>query len=1199
MENYLKFFRGFMRKKVKVLRIMKLTLMLLILGVLQVSANVYSQNAKINVQVSEMDLSEFLWELQQNSEVVFVYRTSDLEGYEKISLEREDASITEILDEVLSNTDLEYRFDKDVIVITKKENHDDTPETTIEQQEKKIIKGKVTDKDGTPLPGVSVVIKGTSVGVATDIDGNYALEMEQDKAVLIYSFVGMLSQEVVYIGQADQNIILLADTEQMDEVVVTGYQTISRERASGSFQNVKVDKLMQEKSYSNVVQLLEGEVAGLYIAENAEGKTVMTLRGESNFDGADVNRVAPLVILDGFEISGVATGNNNSASINVTDLLKNINPNDIENITVLKDASAASIWGARAGNGVIVITTKRGKHAQKANINFSSSLRFQQKPNYHDAYAAGINTVLEFDKWAVENGMAFPSENYYLPEAQQAYADYDSGNISEAELDATINRLKQNDLIHEYSDLFLRNSIEQQYSLSINQAVGKSSYYASFNYVDEDSNMKGVGNNRYSTYLNVNSELMEGIRFSSKISYAQDKIKNNGAESMEFMKAYERILDDNGNYIPQFEQMTPKYEAELDAKVGGYPYDFERNAKREFDNADNETVARNIGVQAQLDFDIYKGLTGMLSFNYQYGRSKTQSYFNEETNNVRNAVNGSDIFDYFDHDNDPLTPDELQFVKFGIPTGGMLDRNEFSNRRTTYRSALNYSGFIDKEQKQHVTALAGADYSEDYQESHRFSTLYGYNSRTLTHKSVDFANTYYNNNGFFKRALAYDKAGIGKNKNRYLSYYANLGYTYNGKYTFNASWRLDDSNLFGSSSKYRNVPLWSVGGKWVISEEKFIDVSFLNKLVLRATYGIGGNIDRTTSPYLMVRYGSATFPRYDYSTIYSFANQELRWEKTSTLNAGFDFALFNNRLFGTFDYYNRYSEDVMSRGNLDPTDGIKQQKRNFAEISNKGFELTLNYAVFQNKNWGWDANFVMSYNKSKIEKYDAFSDAISWYTGGGNIEGDPLSGFYAYRWAGLSDTGAPQVYDENNNVVDHNSVITSVDAIEYAGQRNPKYFGSVTNRLRYKGFTLGVQLTYKLGHKFRLAPMQRYYIPTTGRYMHEDMESRWQKPGDESITNVPALAKNVGHNYGTYFDESNIRVKDASHIRIQSLNLNYTLKPELAKKIYMQGVTVGITGQNLGLLWTANSENIDPDRGNRLFTYKTRPTYTFNLYLNF
>ncbi len=1185
------------RKWRKMLMIMKLVVFLIIGFSFSLSASVNSQKQMVSMSLKDASVLDVLIEIKTQTGLRFIYNEDKITDLEEITIEAENITVQELLEDVFKDSNLECKFEENVIMVVDKE---EVPVSLPQQPQMITISGKVTDEYGDPLPFVNIYIKGeTTKGVVTDQDGNYSLTVEEkEDMVLIASFIGFLTKEFAVNGRTVINLMLTAEIADLSEVVVTGYQTISSERASGSFKTLKVENLTENKTSDNVLGLLQGEVPGLLIQDDPiTGSSQITLRGVNTFrSNSDPNAQAPLIVLDGFPLNGESAsefiGENS-----VMDVIEKINPNDIESLTVLKDAAAASIWGARAANGVIVITTKKGKVSDKPMISFRSSLSLKRKPDYTDANLASAATSLEVDEWAINDGIVWGYETEPLSLGKQIYYDYVNGDIDETERDRRANELLQNDYINEYSDLFLRNYSQQQYSLSINQGSDKYTYYASFNYVDEKNSLKGNGNQQYSTNLNFNAELLKGVRFSSQLMYSFQEVDDNGAGSLRDNPIYTRILDENGDYV---DKPTRYNQARKDAILNGgdFPYDWEYNTKREYDNKDNSRKVRNTTFNAGLDIDLYKGLKAKLSYNYQYGRRDHESYYNEETWETRNRVNDSGIYELLGYDENWNAI--VNFIEVGLPEGGILDRSYSLDYSHSYRGMLSYDGYLDSNAKHYITAIAGMDYRDVKTESSTLRRQYGYDPQIPSYVDVDFVNRDYISFDGRGRQLGrpMDVGSIGKDWNRYLSTYTNIGYTYDGKYTLTGSWRLDDSNLFGSSPKYRNIPLWSVGAKWKMAEESFIDMDFLNQLDFRVTYGTGGNIRKGVSPFLTINRNRNWRTNDPKASIRDFENQELRWEKTTTLNVGADFALFNSRLSGSVEYYSKYSEDVLGSTSVNSTWGLRAQSRNYAEISNKGFDASLNYNVIRQAGLNWNMSFFVNYNENTIEKLD-FDTTVPYMVSGGKMEGNNISSFYTYNWAGLSDTGASQVYNELGEVVDYNTEITNEDALLYGGQLTPKYFGSYRNTVSYKGFTLDVLLSYKLGHKFRKAMFNSDDIEEfASPYLHKDYENRWQEEGDELTTDVPALYLGTSRYY-SYYNYSNIMVEDASHIRVQNIGLSYSLNPKLLNIDVINNITFGVNASNLGVLWKATDLDVDPDQGNYAGHAKNTPIYSFNLDINF
>jgi TonB-linked SusC/RagA family outer membrane protein len=1145
---------------------MKLSLVLMIIGMLQVSASVYSQNGRISVDVSEMELSELIWELQETSGVVFIYKSSDLQGYDKVSISKNDASIEEILNEALEGKPLGYTIDDDVVIIQRK--IEEKPVPAEEAQEKKSIKGVVTDDQGIPLPGVSVVIKGSNVGVATNIDGEYSLEFDQENVVLIFSFVGMMPQEIAYSGQVVQNVTLTADTEQMAEVVVTGYQSISKERASGSFEKVSSEAL-EQRATLNIIDKLEGQSSGVLFDENGN----ITIRGIASMNAS----TKPLVVVDGFPLEGD---------------LENINPNDIESMTILKDAAAASIWGARASNGVIVITSKKGEGKGKPTIEFSSTLSITPEPDLYSLKRASTESFLELEKHFADFGykklpspwaMSKPAFNYGL----DAYLRFNDGQITEVEKDAIINSIKGVDVRDEYADLFLRKAVRQQYHLSVSGATEKSNYYASLSYDDNNAWMKGVDNDRIVSNLRINTKLSDRVSFNAAISATIRNQENNGATSLDKLASYQRILDENGDYIAQ-PYTYSQAAKDAHAAVNNSPYDWTYNAYQEFENKDNSIKNVDLRMQAGLNVKLIEGLDFEGRYQYEWGNRKGQDIYNENTYNVRNSVN---MRAHKDADGKMVYP---------IPMGQIRsDANAYSKSFTT-RAQLNFNRSF-KGNKHQVYAIGGVEFRQTEYESNNM-TKYGYDPVSLQYKTVNY-DTDYPNAFSYRPSKLRDATKFAYAKDRYASYYGNAGYTFDEKYTVTGSVRLDDSNLFGASKEYRNVPLWSVGTNWQIHREDFMNLDFVNRLTLRATYGTGGNIDKTTSPYLTAAVTSDWQTQHQYAYIQNPKNPNLRWEKTATANFGLDYALFNNRVSGSIEYYNRQSTDLLGNVSLNAIYGFDSAKMNFAEMSNKGIDFSVNVGIL-NKELKWNAIANFSYNKNNVEKVELSDERVFAAVRGTAREGKPLHHMYSYRWAGLSAEGMPQIYNEKGEVIDHNTPLDKVEGLKYEGTTTPKYYGSFQNVLSYKGLRLSMMITYKLGHKFRTPTIDYSSLKNAFALntVHEQFDERWKNPGDENRTDIPVLPEDpnaVRGYWGSYTRNGSHRVESASHIRFNDVVLSYDLPRAWFKSVGIKSLNIGAQVRNLGVI-TFNDDNIDPEN---IITEsgfgKRRPEYTFSLKARF
>ncbi|WP_321299020.1 SusC/RagA family TonB-linked outer membrane protein [Marinifilum fragile] len=1146
---------------------MKFTFMLMVLSVVQLSASVYSQNKRFNMELTNQTLIEVFEEIRNNSEFSFVYDLDDVEGIMDVNVSEKDATVEEILNSCFENTNLTYEVIDKVVVVKQKPYV--APKS--EQQEKKEIKGRVTDDQGVPLPGVSVVIKGTSVGGATDIDGKYAIEVENDNAVLVFSFVGMLPQEVTYKGQFVQNVTLTADTEQMAEVVVTGYQSISRERASGAFEKVD-SEVLDQKSTLNVVDKLEGQAAGVLFDNDGN----ITIRGISTMNANS----KPLYVVDGFPIEGD---------------LETLNPNDIESMTVLKDAAAASIWGARAANGVIVIVSKKNAKKGKPVVEFSSTLSIADHPDLYDLPVASTEKFLEVEKFLADNGWQnLPSgaNQYPITQGMDTYLKLNDGQINQSQADAIINQLKGVDVRDEFADLFLRKSVRQQYNLAISGASDHSNYRMSLSYDDNKTSSKENKNDRLIANLRINTKVTDRINVNAGISTTLRNQYNNGIGIQSVLGApqYQTILDANGNYVPQPRSYYQPTKESLVAQ--GYPYSWDYNLYQEFQNKDNTIQQKDIRMNVGVNVKLIDGLDFEGRYQYEWGNREGENLYNEETYNVRNRVNS---FTYIEDGN----------IISNFPKGHIFSQSFSKYKTFTTRGQLNFNRAFD-DNKHQLNALAGMEIRKYTSESSTYSK-YGYDPQSLQYISVNHNELYTSAISGSKRNIG-DETSFGHLEDRFVSYYGNMAYTYNDKYTLTASARLDDSNLFGADSKYRNVPLWSTGLNWQVHKEDFMNLDFVNRLNFRLTYGTNGNVDKNTSPYLIAEVAKDWSDQHQYAYLKNPKNPNLRWEKTAVVNVGVDYSLFSNRVSGSIEYYSKNSTDLLGNVSLNSTYGFSSALMNFAEMTNKGIDASVNVGIL-NKGVKWNSILNFSYNKNKVEKVEMPDETVSSYIRGVARVGKPLHYLYSYRWAGLSNEGLPQIYNENGEVIDHETPLEDSSALKYEGNLIPKFYGSLTNVFSYKGFSLSTLFTYKFGHKFRVPTINYSDLNSSlnRNYVHEDYVRRWQKPGDEALTDIPVLPTDlsqIGSYFNSYTQLSDNRVESASHIRFKEVILNYELPKKFVETLKLRALNVGVQVRNLGVI-TFNDSGLDPEYVPRVVSNQSlsgmplKPEYTFSLKATF
>ena len=1118
----------------KTFKVMKLTVLLVLLGIFSVSAEGFAQGGNISLKMEHVSLEDILQELKAHSEYTFVYSDHQIENVKVDLFEVKDANLEVVMNECLQGTDLEFYVENDVVVIRKK-----TPVVIEEvKQEKKTIKGTVIDVDGKPLPGVSVVVKGSTVGAATDIDGNYSIQFEGNNAVLVFSFVGMISQEIVYSGQGLINVELQDDSEGLDEVVVTGYQTISKERATGSFSILSPEKL-ESKLQPSLKSSLEGQVAGLVI--DKEGN--IEIRGIASFRADN----SPLIVVDGFPFEGT---------------LESLNPNNIANITVLKDAVSASIYGARSGNGVIVVTTKKGRKGENR-ISYKGSIGVQLKSNL--SYLNRTNSVdyidAEYQLYQKAPGDVASRYNnmYSLSEANYIWVCRDLGEISETEANEKIEKLRNTNGIKQIEDELLRPKIMQQHNLLISSGSDKNIFNFSLNY----------NSNKNETLYDRDSRLILDVKDEW---YFNDKIKLNFLSNIYYTKGqkpnesvYQFSEYTSSDYLKPYSSLLNPTTGKSQKIFGVNPKlikDYENKGLKNLSYNPMEAFGDGLIKEETLRARVGGGLSVQLSeeFSFSMGYTFTKGFSSKKQRYSAVSFKMRKLFSDASDENDP----SIHY----IPDGDMIKESRDVYYDYTLRGQLNYKKEFTPNYR--LTAITGVEKRRNVWDHNNIGTRYGYNDISGTFSLVNEKALVEKKNST-QGWLWLPRNGYGKYEykdNRYVSFYGNVSCELFNKYIVSSSVRVDQSNLFGTDPKYKYTPLWSVGFNYKLSEEKFFDLDFVDNLQLRASYGINGNVARDNGPYLIIRPSRYSDKSGAISYVISSPpNNSLRWERTKSYNFGADAALFSNRLFIAADYYVKNSDDLLARDKIDPTHGFSSVLKNIGEIQNKGLELTLNSKNLKTENFEWSTNLSMSFNKSKVVETNVklkYPDSYMYTSV--IVKGRPLNSLFQYKFAGLSDKGSTLVYNKKGEIIPSTDV--DIDDVEYAGTTRPKYVASLINNFKYRNFDLSFMFIYKGGHKMRKD------VFAGSAYTHKDVALRWRKPGDEKTTNVPKLSSWSYDSW--YYPYMDINVVDASYVKLRDVTLTYNFPKSILDKANLSSAKVYFQARNLFKI-TANDSGIDPE----------------------
>ncbi|MGB3149641.1 MAG: TonB-dependent receptor, partial [Maribacter sp.] len=656
--------------------------------------------------------------------------------------------------------------------------------------------------------------------------------------------------------------------------------------------------------------------------------------------------------------------------------------------------------------------------------------------------------------------------------------------------------LRNNDGRDEYSRLFLRQRTWNQYNISISAGGEKYNFNSSLVYNKNQGEIVNDKSDQFIVNVTANYKLTDKLqaRFSTNLS--QTKNENGiGTGPIDYLirfPIFERILDDNGNYLPTVGGVNIE-SSEL-AQRQGYPYPWTFNLKQESDNNEDTSTNTDIRIQTGINYEIFSGLNVDLSYQYLWNSDFGRELFNENSFFTRNFVNS---FSQVDSNG--------RVIDTPVPIGSILQTDTRSSTDNTFRAQLNYDKSFN-DGLHNINAIAGYEVRKQITEFNR-DRKFGYDDQSLIFTQPNF-NTRITNPIFGSQNLINPGAVVIFNENRFLSYYGNAAYNFDNRYTISGSMRLDDTNLFGASDKFRNIPLFSAGLKWNLTNEDYFNSDFFQNLSFRGTYGSGGNVDRNTSPFLVARQGrdQGSFLN-NYLTISNPPNPTLRLEKTKILNLGVDFSMANSRIYGNVEYYDRRSEDLLARRNISPTFGLSSSFLNVAELYNRGFDIDLGALIINKGDFRYDLRILYSQNENKITRVDESNPGeIFLFTqtdANAFVVGEAVDTFFSFRYAGLDREGNPSFFDENNEVVEVGGDIGAIEALKNEGSRSPNRTGSMTNTFTYKNLSLRMLATYSGGNRFRFG--QNYDPRFFPNNVSSDFVSRWQRPGDELLTDVPRI----------------------------------------------------------------------------------------------
>nr|WP_295871436.1 SusC/RagA family TonB-linked outer membrane protein [uncultured Chitinophaga sp.] len=1048
-----------------------------------------------------------------------------------------------------------------------------------------VVAGKVTDDKGNALPGV--VVRATKSGKAavTGNAGEYNITVKPDDK-LAFTFIGY-DAVIKNTGKSQRiDVVMKPGSKGLNEVVVTGFQEIDRKKFAGASTRLKAEDIRMDGT-TDISRALEGKAAGVTIQSVSAtfgSAPKVRIRGVTSLTGEN----KPLWVVDGIVLEDVINVSNDQLSSGdpstlLASSVAGLNMNDVEDIYILKDAAATSLYGARAMNGVVVINTKKGRSG-KMMTNYTGNFSTQLRPSYNNFNIMNSAEQLSVDAEIARKGLLnlagignSADKGVYgkMYDQLQTYDPATGRFLLENTPEGRKRFLERYALANtDWFHILFRNSLIQEHTLSLSGGSEKLQSYFSAGFYNDNGWTVADKVKRFTFNSQTN------YTFSDRLSGGL--IATGSVRQQEAPGTVARTTDAFYGKMSRDFDINP-YQYALNTSRAMTAYDeggnleyFTRNYApfnilNELNTNTLHLSVIDLKLQANLSYKINKHLRYDFIGAIRYAKTSQEDMVRENSNkaqayraNYNATIANNNRFLYRDPDN----PNAFPIVV--LPSGGLYNRNENTLTNYNFRNSLNYTqtfGLHD------LNVLAGQEVKyADRQNA--LNTGYGY--------QYDYGGSVLPYYMIFKQAFEANLPyfGMQRTYDRYAAFYATAGYTYNGRYNFTGTIRTEGSNRLGKSPSARWLPTWTLSGAWNIDQENFMKgAPGIDMLKLRASYGLVASMGVATNSSVVLK-AQNTYRQYarvieSGINIIDLENADLTWEKQYSFNAGIDAAFFNSRLTTTIDLYKRNSFDLIAGIKTSGIGGQDIRFANYADLSSNGVELTIGGEIIRSKDLGWKTNLTLGYNKNKItnaKNVPIIFDLV--VPEGGNKQGYPVSGLFSLDYKGLeNNTGIPLFVDEKGQV----SRKVSLQDIEtkylvYEGPVDPPVAGGFSNTFRYKNLSLNVLLTYQAGNKIRLNPVFKSTYSDLDAFPREFLD-RWTLAGDEKTTATPSVIDALtnyrmtdAYPYNNY-NYSSARVADGGFVRLKYVALSYQMPPKMIQHIGLNNVSLTASATNLWLLY--------------------------------
>lgn len=1163
---------------------MKLTLLLVLGIVFTLSANVRAQDQMVTLKVSGSTFPKVIAELKRQTNLDFFYSMNEIDITRPISLDVKNERVDDVLHQILGDA-FSWEYQNNMVVIKPVYAKDDDKKKSI------TLKGFVYDEKKQPMPGVTVKVLGVPLGTATDMKGWFQFTLPLQSGKLEFSFIGFKSQQIDFTEKTDTlKIYLKEEATEVDEVVVTGYQTVKKRSMAGSTSHVKAEDLVLTGTQT-LEQALQGKIPGMMVI-NTSGLTGtrqrVRVRGTSTLLGS----AEPVWVVDGvIQEDPLPFETNDLTNLNPDnmDMIKDfvggaiswLNPQDIDDITVLKDAAATAIYGVKAANGVIVITTKKGEKGRMS-LNYGGSITFTPRLNYNRMELMNSQERVDVSREAYEKGLVLGTEQRmgYLGLALA----FERGEITLEEFSAGVRELESNNT--DWFDLLFRNAVSHSHNLSISGGSDKATYRASFGYTNTRNTAIGNDKEQYTGSLNLSTTMWNSVTFNLGL---------NGSTS----KTSAFVGEDPYGYATNTNRALRAYDEEGDLYFYQATNGYDFNVLNELRNSGNKNTQSSVNANMAVRWNITDDLAYNTTFSYGYSSTHGETWYTEQSNYI--AVIRGYNFEEFVEGSDEYNDSYL-------PVGGELTEMRNNSENWSWRNQLEYSKVFNGVHT--FTAMIGQEIRSSSTTGFN-QTNYGY----LPDKGYIFVDLpgyiIDDNDQVWENIYAVTRPTITNTKSNNLSFYTALSYMYDNRYAVNLSVRSDASNQFGQDKSTRFLPVWALGFRWNLGSEHWLaGQHLLSDMNIRFTYGFQGNV-ASVSPDLIATITANSSGGYSL-TVPILPAPNLKWEKVQNINLGTDFSLFNNHIIGSFECYWKKTTDMVVQQEVPMEHGVQSRAINGGEMKNSGWDASISFTPLRTNNWlltlGFGFGKVNNEINSTLEPQGNWREAAS---GNLNKEGYAVSSFWAFRFTGLNpEHGGPQ-FDLSGTELE----AAASDAtlyMDYAGKMDPDFTTNLSISLRYKTLTLTSGLYFSYGNQSFLAPASSTYnsIPGEEYNMSTEWLKRWRNPGDEKYTNVPSLpnistsAQPIPVTLGNttrfqpyeLYAYSNTRVVDAWYLRCNTLQLSYTVPPAKLPK-FLQNLSCSFSLSNPFQIRSKDFLGRDPEvaLGNQPMSHD----YAFTLNISF